>query len=252
MSTIIDNAICIRRWDFSETSQTVSLLTREHGVLRGLAKGAKRERGAFSGGIDLLTRGQIVAITKPEKELATLTQWTLEEVFRAVHTCLPANRMALYGADLIHHFFHASDPHPALFDAFVHTLREMDRGAAADCEMARFQWLFLREAGYRPELTRDAETGRPLSVDSATLAFSAEAGGVVEDTGRAGRWRVRRETIDLLRTLDTGGGLDFADHDVIGRVNRLLASYIREILGHEPATLRWAFGNQLARPDRAE
>ena len=49
MHTLKDTAICIRRWDFSETSQTVSLLTREHGILRGLAKGAKREKGTFSG-----------------------------------------------------------------------------------------------------------------------------------------------------------------------------------------------------------
>ena len=42
MPTISDYAICIRRWDFSETSQTVSLFTRESGIIRGLAKGAKR------------------------------------------------------------------------------------------------------------------------------------------------------------------------------------------------------------------
>ncbi|MCH7602254.1 MAG: recombination protein O N-terminal domain-containing protein, partial [Planctomycetes bacterium] len=62
MPTISDYAICIRRWDFSETSQTVSLFTRESGIIRGLAKGAKREKGNFSGGFDLLTLGQVVAI----------------------------------------------------------------------------------------------------------------------------------------------------------------------------------------------
>ena len=56
MPTITDQAIVIRRWDFSETSQTVSLFTRDHGIVRGLAKGAKREKGDFSGGLDLLTR----------------------------------------------------------------------------------------------------------------------------------------------------------------------------------------------------
>ena len=62
MPTITDNAVCIRRWDYAETSQTVSLFLREHGIIRGIAKGAKREKGAFSGGIDLLTRGQVVAM----------------------------------------------------------------------------------------------------------------------------------------------------------------------------------------------
>ncbi|MHC4100282.1 MAG: DNA repair protein RecO, partial [Planctomycetota bacterium] len=55
MPPVTDNAICIRRWDYSETSLTVSLFLRNHGVVRGMAKGAKRARGSFEGGIDLLT-----------------------------------------------------------------------------------------------------------------------------------------------------------------------------------------------------
>ncbi|HAC09503.1 MAG TPA: DNA repair protein RecO, partial [Phycisphaerales bacterium] len=53
MPTIRDEAVCVRHWDFSETSQTVSLFLRDHGLVRGLAKGARRERGSFSGGFDL-------------------------------------------------------------------------------------------------------------------------------------------------------------------------------------------------------
>ncbi|MCZ6836092.1 MAG: recombination protein O N-terminal domain-containing protein, partial [Planctomycetota bacterium] len=74
MPTISDSAVCIRRWDFSETSQTVSLFTHTHGIIRGLAKGAKREKGAFSGGFDVLTQGHLVAIVKPGRDLATLTE----------------------------------------------------------------------------------------------------------------------------------------------------------------------------------
>ena len=69
-----DIAVCVRHWDFSETSQTVSLLTREHGILRGLAKGSRRDKGDFSGGIDLLTCGEVIAIVKPSGAMATLTQ----------------------------------------------------------------------------------------------------------------------------------------------------------------------------------
>ncbi|MEY3021187.1 MAG: hypothetical protein RIS86_383, partial [Planctomycetota bacterium] len=82
MPNLVDQAICIRQWDWSETSQTVSLFCRAHGVLRGLAKGARRERGSFSGGIDLLARGEVVAVTKPDRELQTLTAWTLLQIFR--------------------------------------------------------------------------------------------------------------------------------------------------------------------------
>ena len=61
MPILSDSAICIRCWDYSETSQTVSLLTKENGLIRGIAKGSKRDKGPFSGGFDPLTRGHIVA-----------------------------------------------------------------------------------------------------------------------------------------------------------------------------------------------
>ena len=39
-----DEAVVLRRHDFSETSQIASLLTRSHGRRQVLAKGARRER----------------------------------------------------------------------------------------------------------------------------------------------------------------------------------------------------------------
>jgi DNA repair protein RecO (recombination protein O) len=256
MATIKDTAICVRHWDFSETSQTVGLFTREHGMIRGLAKGAKREKGEFSGGIDVLTRGEVVAIVKPGRDLATLTRWSLEEIFPALRTNLAANRAAIYMADLVHHMLTDADPHPALFDAFVKTLRELEDRTLIDLTLLRFQWDVLRETGYQPELHRDAATGKSLTDEGATVAFSSPAGGVVADTGGRGRWRVRRDTIELLRAIERGQ--DAADHSAsshniqpqsIDRANRLLAAHFRELMGSEPASMRWAFSDLLPRAE---
>jgi DNA repair protein RecO (recombination protein O) len=95
MPPLTDNAICIRRWDYSETSLTVSLFLRNHGVVRGMAKGAKRARGGFEGGIDLLTLGQVAAIIKPARDLATVTQWRVLDTFRALREHLGANRAGI-------------------------------------------------------------------------------------------------------------------------------------------------------------
>lgn len=241
MATIRDNAVSIRRWDFSETSQTASLFAREHGIIRGLAKGAKRQRGRFSGGIDPLTRGQLVAIIKPNRDLATITEWHLEEVYWPVRKSLPANRAGLYMADMIHHMMTAQDPHPLLFDQLARSLDEMAAADAIEPALLRFQWSLLKEAGYQPELDTDAETGRPLPAEPRTLAFSARAGGAVEDNGDPDRWRVRAETIGLLRQLASGSDGQGAPAAVVARANRLLAAYCRELLGLEVPTLAWAF-----------
>jgi len=246
MPTISDDAVCIRRWDFSETSQTVSLFTRAHGVIRGLAKGAKREKGAFSGGFDVLTRGNLVAIVKPGRDLATLTAWDLQDTMRHLRSNLAANRTAMFMADLVHHMVTDHDPHQRLYDALIEALTALRDPARIDAALLVFQWRLLQEAGYEPVLDRDVQTGRPLPRGGGgTLAFSPAAGGVVIDSGAGDRWRVRAETIKLLRDVATAGpgndALAASDPGTIDRANRLLASYLRELIGDEPAAFRWRF-----------
>lgn len=235
MPTITDTAICLRRWEFSETSQTVCLFTREHGVLRGLAKGARRERGKFSGGFELLTRGEIVAIVKPGRDLATLTEWHLAALHRAARTSLAANRAALFMTDLVLHLVTDHDPHPRLYDAMVRALEDLTEPATS---LLRFQWAALAECGYQPELDRDAETGHALP-DADVLAFSAEHGGLIADLDAPRSWRMRRSTVDVLRSLARDEPI--ADAVSIDRANRLLAVYARELVGRDLPTITWSF-----------
>ena len=241
MPSICDTAVCLRRWDFSETSQTVSLFSREHGLLRGLAKGSKRERGKFSGGFDVLTRGQILAIVKPGRDLATLTEWTLQETYRALRERLDANRAALYMVDLAHHLLTDHDPHPALFDALTQSLRDLADPARVPSTLLGFQWSLLEETGYQPAVDRDAETGETIPSDQPVLAFSPAAGGLVVDPDAAGAWRTRRATVEVLQRLARGEPHDDAPRDAVERANRLLAAYCRHVAGRDIPAMRWAF-----------
>ena len=132
MPTISDNAICIRRWDFSETSQTVLLFCREIGLLRGLAKGAKRPKSRFSGGFDILTRGQVIAIVKPSNDLANIIEWHLEQVYERCRRDMKTNRICLYMIDLLQHALTEHDPHEGAFVLFTDLLDAIESGDSAD------------------------------------------------------------------------------------------------------------------------
>ena len=261
---INDDAICVRRWDWSETSQTVSLLTRRHGIIRGLAKGAKREKGRFSGGIDLLARGQIVAIVKQaarrhsseDAPMATLTEWSISELYPALRNDLAANRAGLYIADVVNHMVIDQDPHPRVFDALATALARLGNRGMIDVALMEFQWTLLREAGYQPELHHDIESGGELATRSAAITFLPERGGFTAGSPVAGApatsptgWRVRGETLELLRQLADRGpaatddpmNADSRAAEPIARANRLLAAYMRELIGSELPTLRWVF-----------
>ena len=229
-----DQAICIRHWDYSETSQTVGLFGRTLGCFRGLAKGARRERGSFSGGLDLLTRGEIGVILKRDGELATLTEWDVQETFPRLRDDLTANRAGWYAADLLGRILPPLDPHPTLFDHTLLLLRSLGSGQGVDRSMLQFQWSLLEESGWQPDLTDPDPEAR-------TLAFDPVEGTLSTDDGREGPWRVRRATLVALQAA-CGMAAWNDDTESIQRANKLLAAHLRNVLGEEPATMTWTFG----------
>jgi DNA repair protein RecO (recombination protein O) len=230
---VIEQAICIRQWDWSETSQTVSLFCRATGIMRGLAKGARRERGSFSGGIDLLARGEIVAVVKPDRELQTLTQWTLLQLFRRPHEDLETNLYALSMAELVHRFLPQSAPHESLYDAMLASLEALEQGERPAPEFLRFFFTLLRETGHEPR----SEMG---DIPHARLAFDPVAGGIVDLATHPKGWRMRAETAMTLGHVARGEPPELCDPDAVDRANRLLTAYAREIIGDELLTLRLA------------
>lgn len=250
MPTVTDRAIPLRVWDFSETSQTASLFCRSSGVLRGLAKGSKRPKGAFGGGIELLTAGEIVAIIKPAASLATLTEWDMQEVFWPARRSLAGHRAGLYVLDVLHHALTDADPHERLFDSALAALRgvhETDPARTGRALLA-FQWAVLAETGYRPVLDEDARTGGGLDASASTYGFDAERGGVTADPGPGGgAWRLRAGTLAALRSAadadDPGEPFPDADPDDADRANRLLAAYLAHVLRRELPTAPLVFGS---------
>lgn len=249
--TVHDEGICVRHWDWSETSQTVTLLTRQHGLLRCLAKGSKREKSAFSGGVELLNRASLTAIIKPNSDLATLTSWDLTGPMPHARRAFARYAAAMYAVDLVPRTVHDEDPHPGLFDALSATL---DAIAGEDpCEpdaigawLAWFQWRLLDETGSKPELDTDVQTGEPLET-AAPVGFAWDLGGLVGLASHArapeGIARIRPGTVRVLRGLDAGAGppeLD-ASTDEITRAGRVLAARLRTMIGTEPPALAWIY-----------
>lgn len=255
MPPVHDTALCIRHWDWSETSQTVSLFTRDHGLVRAIAKGAKRPGSPFSGGLELLTIGDAGLVIKPSTELALLTEWDLTEIFPSLRTDLARQHAGLYAADLLQRMVTDRDPHPELFDAAAALLRALD-AQGEPASLLRFQLAALTSTGYRPVLDRDVRSGGELD-PGAPLAFSPSLGGVTSESTRRDSssnteelWRVRPATIIALRALDSASPKE--EHATtpadIDRANRLLAAYIRHLIGIDTPTLGLVFPDLAGKP----
>ncbi len=240
MLTASDEAICIRHWDFSETSQTVGLFTRTGGAMRAIAKGSRRERGSHSGGIDLFARGLARIVTRDGSDLGSLIEWEHLESFHGIRNVFSASRTAYYCADLIGRFFQPHDPHERAYDALVTILGALgvqtNNTSSDEWHLLQFQWIVLQEAGYQPRLGG-------TNTDTEFLHFDPREGGAVTPTNSSNSWKVRRTTIECLNKIAMGQAqYEQATPEVVRRANRLLAAFIRDVLGEELFTMRNCFG----------
>ncbi len=187
MPRIRDEAVCVRHLDWSETSQVVVLFSREHGIIRGLAKGSKRMSPSliqrFSGGIELFGRGEICGTVRSggrssggfnaegrEMPLATLTEWNLIDDAYALRHNLLAQRRAAVAAEALMALMADGDPYETVFESLVRLVKALPEDRAGR-SLLDFLWGLLVETGYRPRLEADPDG----PVDSAAMVVSEGA-----------------------------------------------------------------------------
>ncbi|MFN4243861.1 MAG: DNA repair protein RecO [Tepidisphaerales bacterium] len=165
-----DEAVCLRWWDVSNTSQILLLLTRSHGLVRGVAKGARRTSRAgasvFSGGVDLLDLGTVEMRYAADRELSDVTAWTLTDGHLALRLDLRRAYLALFLGELITRVLAEHDPHPAVFDDFTETLACLCRDDNEVFALVMALRL-LKAAGILPELGRCGACGAQVVRDEA-------------------------------------------------------------------------------------
>ena len=178
MSVFSDQAVVLLRYDYSETSQVVALLTREHGVVRAIAKGIKRgTKTRFATSIDLLDVGRVVLSSRQEKrdKLAGITEWKQTQCLNGLREKLFRIHAAQYAAEITSHLTEDWDPHPALFDHLVSALIELADADEPLAATVRYQRGLLDEIGSLPRFDACVACGRREHLTH----FSSREGGMI-------------------------------------------------------------------------
>jgi DNA repair protein RecO (recombination protein O) len=198
----------LRTVDVFETSLVVTLFSRAMGKISALAKGGRRLKGPFSGGLDLLGVSDIVVLHKASEALDLLTEAAPVERFTSLRRDLAALYAGYYVAELLTELTDFHDPHPKLFDAAVVTLRHLGEPKFRDLRVLRFELACLRELGHAPALDCCAHCGADVEAEGAALAFGLATGGLICAACRPGQPHVvtlSGRTLDALRTLAAPG-----------------------------------------------
>jgi len=228
--------LVVRTHDWSETSRIATIWTREFGKVRVLAKGGRRLKSSFEVALDLLTVCSIVLVRKTSGGLDLLTEARVDERFAGLKKDLRALYGGYYIAELLGEGTQEYDPHPALFEHSLETMRKLAAGGDVNGLISAYELSWLDELGLRPVLDRCAGCESSVLNDER-LTFSALAGGVVcENCAATQRDRrlLSRPGLETLKELSAG-----ELPKVTAEVRQILGHVVSTALGRRPRLLSY-------------
>lgn len=238
MSVTRDQAVVLRRLDYSETSQVLALFTRDHGKVRAIAKGIKRgTKTRFAVGIDLLDIGHVLFTDRVDRRerLATITEWKQSLSLSGLRESLPRIQAAQYCAEITAALTEDWDPHVELFDALVEALHALAESTEPLSRVVRYQTLLLDAIGSLPRFDACVQCER----DTDLTHFSSFDGGMVCrhcESNQVEKRLVSAPTAHRLQAWAVpGASLGEAPVADLRGPFSLLNYHLSHLIGHEPA-----------------
>jgi DNA repair protein RecO (recombination protein O) len=235
--------LVVRSVDVFETSSVVTLFTRELGKVSALAKGARRLKSPFQGGLDLLGVSDIVLLHKASDALDLVTEAAPVERFGSLRRDLAALYAGYYIAEILSDLTDFHDAHPRLFDAATITLRHLGDSESRSRRLLRFELACLRELGLMPALEACAHCGASVEGRGDAFAFGLATGGVLCPACRPGQPHVATlsgRTLEAIRVL-ASPGRGWRDLDAspasLAPVRTTVGNVVSHQLGRRPRLL---------------
>ncbi|MEX3629600.1 MAG: DNA repair protein RecO [Burkholderia sp.] len=174
----------LHSYPYRETSLFIDVLTRDHGRLALVAKGAKRPHSALRGVLQTFQPLSLSWSGKSEMRTLTGAEW--------VGGMLPLGGDALlcgfYVNELLVKFCAREDPFPPLFQHYLVTLARLAHDEPAVQVLRSFERVLLRETGYARALNRT--TARRAVTPEGRYVFDPERGVREADDALPGHWPV--------------------------------------------------------------
>jgi DNA repair protein RecO (recombination protein O) len=199
------DALAVRIHDYAESSAVVVLLTAELGLVRAVAKGAKRISNSFRGPLDKAVLYRVRLGRRGQEGLHHLHTATVLEAYANVRRDVARFHVAALVLEVAADLMREDEPHDELFRLTAFVLKVLDRAPAA--RLGLVAAFFLARAveltGHVPEIGHCVACGEELAPDDRPL-ISALRGGVLHPAcgqGEPGTRSVSPATLDLLAAM---------------------------------------------------
>ncbi len=148
----------LHRRDYRESSLILEILSREHGRVSLIAKGAKRNKKQQGISYNLYQEYLMSWVSK--SELGTLIDVELATIMTSMS---PKQMMTgFYMNEIILRLLHKHESHPELFDSYNTTVRELSNNNTDQVLIRYFEKILLQSLGYGVIFDHDLNTGNNI------------------------------------------------------------------------------------------
>jgi len=173
MQLFSSDAIVLRHVDYGEADRIVTCFTRDFGLLKGFARGARKSVKRFGPALEPLAEVQLFW-DEGRGGLPSLKEAELVDLHGGLRGSLPVLALAGYGCELIEALFGEGEPFPQVFDLLRAFLAHLNAGGDPVAGRFLLELRALHLAGYIPHFLHCAECGGPLP---ERFGFDARRGG---------------------------------------------------------------------------
>lgn len=169
-------SIVLKSYQLAEADRIVVFFTREFGLIRGVAKGARRTKSKFGSALEPFTEVHIEYFEKDDRELVSIQQADLIRSAFDVATDPDRLNTYTYIAELLTTFAPPHDPNETLY-RMVRACLSTDISSVEKAATLRLYveiWI-IRLGGFLPDWSKCVACNRRLSdIETATLGGGFE------------------------------------------------------------------------------
>ena len=176
-------AIVLAGQKLGEADTLVTLLTFDHGLLKGVAKGARRMKSRFGSALQPFSYGQAILFGTRPTVLRRVNHVDSIHSFRGLREDFDLMMWAATMVNATRSLLPEEQPSREAFTVLLRALRALEGGEDGDRVVLFFLLALLRTAGYQPRVDRCLMGRHPFSDSVSTRAlrwfFVPQLGGTV-------------------------------------------------------------------------
>lgn len=239
MGLVETEGLVLKSYSLAEADKIVVLLTENEGLVRGVAKGAKRLKSRFGGGLEPFSVVQISYFQKEERELVSIGRIDLVKSYFEQASNPEFFEKFAYLVELLVEFAPPHDPNEKLYRmAKVCLETASENPQNLDGTVVYFELWILRLGGYLPDWNRCDNCKREFGwEENASLQINFHLLCQICQKGR-NDWRVsaeERQIFNNARRLSPKNLVEFAagKEKSVREVSGVLKRIISNVLGRD-------------------